>query len=869
MNKKELPKTYLPKEIEPRLARMWEQGGYAGADNKSSKKPFVIAMPPVNANGILHVGHASFLTYEDIMVRYHRMKGEEALWIPGTDHAGIQTQAVFEKQLKKTTGKTRDDLGRDEFYRQLFQFCMDNKHIINSQIRMMGASCDWSREKFTLDADLVRQVKQTFVDMFHDGIAYRSYRITNWCPECKTTLANIEVEHKDMETTLYYIKYTEELTVATVRPETKLADTAVAVHPDDKRYAHLVGKEFDILLAKHSIHVKVIADKGIDPSFGSGALGVTPAHSEIDFKMAQKNELPMIQLIEMDGKLNDHGGRYAGMTVMKAREAFVADLRASGQIVKEEPYTAPIAVCERTGNVIEPLLSTQWFIKVDELKRKAIQAVKSGETRLLPSRFEKQYFHWMENLEDWNISRQIWWGPDIPAWYCEKEGCGEIIVQMDAPTTCPKCGGAQLRKDPDTFDTWFSSGQWPYTILGGIGAPDYQRFYPTTVLETGWDILFFWVTRMIMLGLYRTKKSPFETVYLHGLILDKQGRKMSKSKGNVVNPVEMIEQFSADALRLSLVVGAKPGQNMQLYPEKIAGFHATMNKMWNIGRFILTQEKPESLKLDKSEMSVVDHWILSRLQKVTRDTTRLIDEYQFGEAARALLAFTREEFADWYIEIAKIEKTETARQLLYIVLQRVLRLLHPFIPFITEELWSFIEPQGEKLIREKWPMADEACMNDAAEKEFATIQELISAVRNIRAEQKILPQKLIAVTIVTQDVKKTELIRIHKELFAGLAKVESLEVAEKQDEGEQRTSVIIKDMQVSVSLVGLVDKDKERANLEEEKIHVMEFIATIEKKLKNKKFVQNAPDVVVTLEKEKLADQQKKLEAIEQKINHQ
>ncbi len=880
----ELPKSYNPQEIEPRRAREWEERGFYRADATSGKPAFTIPMPPPNANGSLHLGHASMLAYQDILARYHRMRGDEVLWLPGTDHAGIQTQTVFERKLK-AEGRSRDELGREKFYQELYEFCMTNKSVITSQIRMMGASCDWSREKFTLDADLVRQVQQTFVDMYRDGTAYRGYRITNWCPDCRTTLANIEVEHVDRETTLYFIKYTDELTVATVRPETKLADTGVAVHPDDSRYQHLIGRTLEVSLAGHKISVQVFADEEADPAFGTGAIGVTPAHSEVDYKMGKAHGLEILPLIGMDGLIGAQGGKYAGMTVVAAREAFVADLRAAGQLVREEKTVSSIAVCERSGTVIEPLLSTQWFVRVGELAKRAMDAVRAGETQILPHRFEKQFFHWMEKLEDWNISRQIWWGPAIPAWYCEREGCGEIVVQMETPRACTKCGaGAELlRKDPDTFDTWFSSGQWPYTILGGAGAEDFAKFYPTAVLETGWDILFFWVTRMMMLGLYRTGQVPFRTVYLHGLILDKNGAKMSKSKGNGIDPVQMAQQYGVDALRLSLAIGSKAGQSMRLYPEKVEGFAATMNKLWNMARFVFAQGLPEGetplALVDgtgvRAEMSLADRWILARAQEVVRDATALIDDFQFGEAGRLVFAFAREEFADWYIEVAKIEKTQVSRQLLWIVLHKLLRLMHPFAPFITEEIWSHLDARargqaGEWLIRAPWPRADEGCMDADAVCEFELVKEVASAVRAVRSEQQIAPSEKVRLFLWAQHAASRELLATQSELITRLTKASSIEFD--TEAPTDSASALVRDIEISLALAAPrvqtpEEREKELVALREEFTRVTGFVAALEKKLANEKFVTGAPKEVVQLERTKLADQQAKLLAITQKIN--
>ena len=689
-----------------------EKSGFLKANPKSKKKPFTIIMPPPNANGVLHIGHAVFVTLEDIMIRYQRMKGREVLWLPGTDHAGIMTQVVYEKKLAKQK-KTRFDLGREEFYKQTYKFSMENKKKVENQLRKLGASCDWSRSKFTLNPKISKAVFYTFKKMYEDGLIYRGKRIINWCPRCQTALSDLEVDHQKRKDPLFYIKYGP-LILATVRPETKFGDTAIAVHPDDKRYKKYINKEIKVKTVLGEVKMKVISDKNIDPEFGTGVVKITPAHDPNDFEIGKRHKLEIRQVIGFDGKMNKKAGKYVGMKILEAREKIVKELQKMNLIEKiDSNYKHSVAVCERCKTTIEPLISEQWFIKTKKLAAPAIKAVKDKKIEFIPKYFKKTYYHWMENIRDWCISRQIWWGHRIPVWYCQ---CGKKIVAIQKPKFCPKCKNSKLKQDTDTLDTWFSSGQWPFTVFGWPKkTEDFKYFYPTTVLETGWDILFFWVARMIMFGIYCTKRIPFHYVYLHGLVRDKDRQKMSKSKGNVIDPLGVIDLYGADALRMALVFGTSPGRDVIISEDKIISQRKFTNKIWNATRFILGQignskfQNPK-LKIKTQSLTKADKKILKALNKTVKLVTKNLDDFQFHEAAQNAYHFFWHEFCDYYIEESKKQfqtpniKYQTSNILLYVLLAS-LKLLHPFMPFITEEIYQKLPLENKKkcLMVEQWP----------------------------------------------------------------------------------------------------------------------------------------------------------------------
>jgi len=707
-----IPKVYKPKTIEGKIYKLWEKSGFLKANPRSKKKPFSIIMPPPNANGVLHIGHAVFVTLEDIMIRYQRMKGREVLWLPGTDHAGIMTQVVYEKKLVKQ-GKTRFDLGREEFYKQTYKFSMENKKKVENQLRKLGASCDWSRSKFTLNPKISKSVFYTFKKMYDDGLIFRGKRIINWCPRCQTALSDLEVDYQERKNPLFYIKYGP-LILATVRPETKFGDTAIAVHPDDKRYKKYIDKEIKVKTVLGEIKMKVISDKSIDPQFGTGVTKITPAHDPNDFEIGKKHKLEIRQVIGFDGKLNEKTGKYVGMKVLEAREKIIKELQKMNLIEKTDSnYKHSVAVCGRCKATIEPLISEQWFVKTKKLAAPAIKAVKDKKIELIPRYFKKTYYHWMENIRDWCISRQIWWGHRIPVWYCQ---CGEKIIAIEKPKSCPKCKNSKLRQDTDTLDTWFSSGQWPFTVFGWPQkTEDFKYFYPTTVLETGWDILFFWVARMIMFGIYCTKKVPFRYVYLHGLVRDKDRQKMSKSKGNVIDPLGVIDLYGADALRMALIFGTSPGRDVIISEDKIISQRKFTNKIWNATRFVLGQignSKFQNLKskVKSKNLTKADKKILKALNRMVKSVTKNLDNFRFHEAAQNSYHFFWHEFCDYYIEESKKQlqdkksKDQTLNILLYVLLA-CLKLLHPFMPFITEEIYQKLPLKDKKkcLMVEQWP----------------------------------------------------------------------------------------------------------------------------------------------------------------------
>lgn len=715
-----MEKTYQPKKNESKIYSMWENEGYFTPAVDYSKQPFVIIMPPPNANSSLHVGNAVFVTIEDIMTRYHRMKGDPTLWLPGTDHAAIATQVSYEKELAKQ-GRTRFDLGREEFYRQVYEFTMKNREMIENQLRKLGASCDWTRERFTLEPEISDAVYYTFKKMYDDGLIYRGERIINWCPRCGTALSDLEVKYEEKPTKLFFINYPIRdsqnfITVATTRPETMLGDTAIAVNPKDKRYESFLKKGVQIRLPLTDRVIPLLADKRVEMDFGTGAVKVTPGHDPVDFEIGEEHKLLIIKVIDKEGKMAKEAGKdYAGLDVDACQKKVVEDLKKLGLLVKQEDYQHSVGTCERCQTVIEPLVSQQWFVKIKKLAKPAIKAVRKKEIQFFPEYFTKIYYNWMENIKDWCISRQIWWGHRIPVWYCE---CGEIIVDTKPLKSCPKCANTNLRQDPDTLDTWFSSGQWPFTVFGWPGETEnYKYFYPTTVMETGYDILFFWVARMIMLGIYCTGKVPFKYVFLHGLVRDKDRQKMSKSKGNVIDPLGVVELYGADALRMALVFGTAAGSDIIISEDKIVAQRRFANKIWNASRFVLQnlEGNTDFLEAKKEDLQFTeaDKWILSELKKTIESVSLSIERFSFHQAAKEIYSFFWHQFCDKTIEdvkkrlqSSKDQKDQlTGRWILYQVLLTSLKLLHPFMPFITEEIYQMLPKRPKQaLIIEEWPI---------------------------------------------------------------------------------------------------------------------------------------------------------------------
>jgi valyl-tRNA synthetase len=881
MTRHELPKAYDFISTEPRVYEMWERGGYFQPINDpnrpgfdASVKPFVISIPPPNVTGELHLGHAMFVSMEDLMIRYHRMKGVPALWVPGTDHAGIATQLMVERDLLRTEEVTREELGRDEFVKRTWEWKKKYGGIITNQIRRLGASCDWSRERFTLDDGLSRAVREAFVRLYEKGLIYRGPRLINWSPGLKTAVSDLEVEYSEEEATLYYFKYMlkdsdEFIPVATVRPETILGDTAVAVHPKDGRYKHLVGRT--ALVPMLGREIPVIADDYVSREFGTGALKITPGHDPNDYDIAMRHHLPIISMLDESAKVNENGGTYEGQDRFECREKLWADMKKAGLVIKTQPYSTTIPRSQRGGEIVEPMISTQWFVKIEPLAQAALAAVRDGRIRIVPERFEKVYFNWLENIKDWCISRQLWWGHRIPIWYCQD---GHMTTGREDPQSCSTCGSKELTQDADVLDTWFSSGLWPFSTLGWPEkTPDLQYFYPTSIMETGYDILFFWVARMIMMGLEFTGEAPFHTVYLHGLIRDDHGHKMSKTSGNVIDPLNVMDEMGTDALRFTLLVGSAPGNDTNLSVKKVEANRNFANKIWNAGRFVLAaiDSLPAGSALE-SEYTLADSWIWARLQQVVRDVERLFQTYQYGEAGRQIYDFFWSEFADWYVEAAKQQMHEEARRgqtavNLARILDVSLRLLHPFTPFITEELWGHLrtalrESPFSKLAAE-WPEAlivatwPEPRPTEGWEDEkiadFALVQEIVRSIRNLRAEKSV-PQthKLRAYMAAGS---RTSMLSEQAGTLAALAGLEASELTITQSmkkAEDESVALVVGPVEIQLPLAGMVDLQAERERLTRELADGDIQIKRLEQLLAGE-FAQRAPTAVVKRERERLA----------------
>ncbi len=1042
----EIPKAYKPQEVEDRIYKKWEESGFFNPDNldlPEKAKKFVISMPPPNATGVLHLGHASMLAYQDLMIRYHRLKGERTLWLPGTDHAAIATQTKVEKIIAKE-GKTKYDLGREEFLKRVEEYVENSRNVIRGQTKKMGSSCDWSRERYTLDEGLSRAVKEVFVKMYKDGLIYRGDRIVNWCPRCESTLADDEVEYKEQKTKLYYFRYTKNfpITIATTRPETKLGDTAIAVNPKDERYKNYIGKVYEIDLGNGARSIKIIADRTVDMDFGTGALGVTPAHSMADWEMAQKNNLEIIKVIGEDGRMTSRAGReYEGLTVLEARRKFVKYLEESGLIEKVEEIDHNLSVCYRCDTPIEPLPSLQWFVNVNKklrikseklkvdgeysLKELALYVVKSGLIKIIPSRFEKIYFQWIENLHDWCISRQIWFGHRVPVWYrAESQLAGsksqinskaktknskvwnlkiygkdifqalkngtkkietragrprgsgkywgdfkkgdivrfsladektdsvvsavlpverivdkvkhfrtiEEVFEVYPPDDC--CPGKSLdeikkwwknrpalreriskygiwvieladpesqkeqeevyvgieppkgrgwRQDSDTLDTWFSSSLWTFSTLLDKNHKRYEtfekwienssdlvRFHPTSVMETGYDLIFFWIARMILMTTYVLGDIPFEKVYLHGMVRDKYGRKMSKSLGNGIDPVEMIDKYGTDALRLSMIIGSSPGNDIKLYEEKIEGYRNFVNKLWNISRYVLMSTGSESANRSaerlpgENDFTLADRWILNRLNILIERVTDDLDNFRFSQAGEKLKDFTWGDFADWYIEISKVEKEKD--DILRFVLEKLLVLWHPFAPFVTEEIWKNFGKK-ELLMVQKWPRKfDVSGFKEKDEDDFKLIQDIITSIRALRSENRIESARKIKAIVVAAEKNKIELIKEQSKIIESLSRLKSLEVYGDFDRKKNTAFASLFDVNVYLPLEGLVDIEKEKERLKKEIDETRTYLERIKRKLDNKGFISNAPAFVVEREIEKRKETEKKLEDLERRL---
>lgn len=875
---KDFPKSYEAKLYEDNIYQMWEKSGAFTPKVDPQKKPFSIAMPPPNATGTLHLGHATMLALEDIMIRYKRMQGFSALWLPGTDHAAIATQTKVEQILLKE-GLTRQKLGRQEFLQRVHSYVAESRNTIRKQIRKMGSSCDWSRERYTLDEGLSDAVSEIFVRMYHDGLIYRGHRIVNWCPRCSSTLADDEVVYKEVPEKLYYIAYGP-LTLATVRPETKFGDTAVAVHPKDPRYKKYVGKMLIIQTVLGEAHILVIADPIVDRKFGTGVIKVTPAHDPTDFDIAQRHKLEIRQVIDESGRMNEKAGKYAGMTTAEARKAVVSDMKELGILKKEEDYTHNLSLCYRCSTVIEPLVSLQWFVDVNKpvipgprgkkysLKEKAVSVVKKKEIAIIPDRFQKTYFHWMENLRDWCISRQIWFGHRIPVWYCLgdtrkgavcKIACGKPVVQVEQPEKCPHCGSSNFRQDPDTLDTWFSSGLWTFSTLGWPSKTEELRyFHPTSVLETGYDILFFWVARMILMTTYALGDVPFRTVYLHGLVQDKEGKKMSKSLDNGIDPLDMIEKFGADAVRLSLVLGSTPGNNLRLYEEKIAGYRNFVNKMWNAARFVFMNVGEDAVDrtLDVKNFSVADKWILHRTNELITKVTQDLDQFRFSDAGLSIYNFTWDEFCDWYLECSKVQGNPAV--LLY-VLDVILRLLHPFMPFVTEVIWRNLGPNS-LLLTQKWPKTQQHFSFPKEADQMNLIFDVIRSIRKLRNESHVEASKKIRAFLFSE--KYHSLLGQKADIVKRMAGLSELQILDARPDNHDAVTAFVSQVEIFLPFEDMVDVKSELQRLDQEEQKVLKYRAVLEKKLLNKNFIQNAPKEIVEGERSKLQMEEERLEKI-------
>jgi len=873
----EMSKTYDPRATERRLYEWWEAQGYFKPVIDPSKKPFVISMPPPNVTGALHLGHAITAALEDLMIRYHRMKGDPTLWVPGSDHAGIATQNVVEREIGKE-GLTRHDLGREEFIKRVWQWKEVYHKRITNQHRTLGISCDWERERFTLDNGLSRAVRTAFVRLYKKGLIYRGEYLVNWCPRCTTAISDLEVEHEERETHLWYVRYwltggeDDYVVVATTRPETILGDTAVAVNPDDERYKDLIGR-YAILPAVERA-IPIVADASVDPEFGTGAVKVTPAHDPTDYEVGTRHNLPFINVMENDGTMNENAGPYQGLDRYECRRRLVEDLRESGDLIKIEPYQHALGHCQRCHDVIEPRVSTQWFVKVKPLAEAGIEAVRDGRIRIVPERFTKVYYNWMENIRDWCISRQLWWGHRIPVWYCDE--CGKQTCEIIDPTECAHCGSGNIHQDEDVLDTWFSSGLWPFSTLGWPEeTEDLKYFYPTSVLETGYDILFFWVAKMIMLGLEMTGEIPFNTVYLHGMIRNEEGRKISKSMPDAdrYDPLLIVDEYGADALRFTMLTGSTPGNDVKLSLARIESNRNFANKMWNAARFVVGNlESGEVSEPDAAALTRQDRWIISRHNRLIGEVTRLMDDYQFGEAGRQLYGFLWGEYCDWYIEMAKTRlygedkaAKETVRSVLVYVLERTLRLLHPYMPFVTEEIWQHLPHEGEALIVATWPEAGET--DDDAEAGIGLVMDLVRAVRNARSDNDVEQGRRIAAIVVAGD--KCELLQGERTVLESLAHIdpERLEIVRSLEKKPERALTLVSGgVEVYLPLAGMVDLERERARLAKELERLAEEMARAEKLLANESFVAKAPAAVIQKERDKLEGYRERQTRIEARL---
>ncbi|MBU2470065.1 MAG: valine--tRNA ligase [Proteobacteria bacterium] len=867
MAQETLPKSYEPAQVEERWYAYWEREGLFTADPAGKGPAYSIVIPPPNVTGQLHMGHALNNTMQDIMCRYKRMLGYEVLWMPGTDHAGIATQNVVERQLA-SEGKSRHDLGREAFIERVWEWRAEYGGKIINQLKRLGASCDWSRERFTMDEGLSTAVREVFVRLYQEGLIYRGDYIINWCPRCHTALSDLESEHEEVKGGLYHIRYPFKngqghLVVATTRPETLLGDTAVAVNPEDPRYQDL--PDDTVLLPLLGRELPIIRDPYVSTDFGTGALKITPAHDPNDFMIGQKHGLASIRVMDDSGTINAEGGPYAGLDRFEARKVMLADLEKQGLLEKQEDYLHSVGHCYRCKTMVEPILSKQWFVKVGPLAEEALKAVQEGRTKIVPAQWEKTYYEWMTNIRDWCVSRQIWWGHRIPAWYCS---CGEVIVSHTTPEACPACGSSDLTQETDVLDTWFSSALWPFSTMGWPEqTPELAKFYPTSCLVTGFDILFFWVARMMMMGIKFMGEVPFTDVYIHALVRDASGQKMSKSKGNVIDPLIVMDQFGTDAFRFTLAAFAAQGRDIKMSEERIAGYRNFVNKIWNAARFTmmnLGEDEPGELPV---EPTLEDRWILSRVSRVAQEVGRAIEEYRFNEAANLAYQFGWHEFCDWYLELAKgslydqgdPKRQEATRAVLAEVFSRLLRVLHPFMPFVTEELWQRLPGTNDSIMTAPWPGDHDGEIDPQAEHDMGLVMEVIGAVRNIRGEMGINPGTVVPVILSAQGGQTRQVLEAQAARIQSLAKTQELAWAAEGEQPAKSAGAALPEVSVFVPLEGLVDFSAEEARLEKELAKLDKELTPSRKKLTNQGFLAKAPEEVVAKEKAKVAEGEDKI----------
>ncbi len=872
----EMEKAYDPQKVEGKIYQYWLDSGVFDAEVNTDKEPYCIVIPPPNVTGVLHMGHALDETIQDLLIRWHRMKGFEALWVPGTDHAGIATQNVVEAQLAEE-GLTRDDLGREKFVERVWEVKEEHHGVITEQLQRIGVSVDWRRERFTLDEGLSRAVREAFVTLYEQGLIYRGARMINWCPRCGTGLSDLEVDHQEAQGHLWHIRYPEPaggpgVVVATTRPETMLGDTAVAVHPQDERYADMIGKTVILPLLEREI--PVIADDYIDVEFGTGALKVTPAHDPNDLEIAQRHDLPSVVVIDREGKMTSETGPYAGLDRYECREKVVADLEEQGLLERVEDYQHTLGQCQRCDTVVEPLVSTQWFVKMAPLAAKGLEAVESGKVSFIPERWTKVYRDWLANVEDWCISRQLWWGHPIPVWSCDD--CGEQTCTRRDPTQCAHCGSQNLRQDPDVLDTWFSSALWPFSTLGWPDeTPELNYFYPTSVLVTGYDIIYFWVARMIMMGMHLVDREPFGEVFLHGLVRDEHGRKMSKSRGNAVDPIGLMDEYGADAMRFALAQLITHGQDVTYAPDRLVGARNFCNKLWNASRFVIMNLTGlEPVDLAAAELSLADRWILSRQSRMLAEVDRQLADYNLAQAAGAIYEYVWSEFCDWYVEVAKIDlygdnaaRKATVQTILHKLLSEILRTIHPFMPFLTEQIWQEFARDEGSISRQPYPRAEERWQDENAEADWRREQALVTDIRGLRAEVRVRPSEWVPVSVVAPDAETASLFDGLRRVTAELAKVDELNLATAPAQPPANAiSAVTDGIITSLHLGGAIDVEKEIARIQKDIAELEHDRQRSAGKLQNPDFLNKAPEAVVNKERKKLAGFDQDLEKLRARI---